>query len=183
LQVEPATALGLSLPFALLAQWMSIIFNTSFAMFLGPLDRAAEKADISRYNVLFFSAWMIVASCYALLTFLSAYALQNQITAFVGAFPEWLIHGLEVAGGIMPAVGLTLLMVVMVRPQNIAYLFIGFVIATLNGAIGSAHEIIGGSYGANIIPVAVAGAAFAFFSYQNDQRAAKGKGGSDDGGI
>ena len=181
--VDPSTALGMSLPFALLAQWMSIIFNSTFAFFLPPLDKAAAKADVKTFTVLFLSSWFIVAGCYAVLMFVSAYALQEQIQAFVSTFDERLIHGFEVAGGLMPAVGLTLLLVVMLKSSNIAYLFIGFVIATFNGLIAGAFEAAGGGYGANIIPVAIAGACFAYFSFLADQKAAPaaGKGGASDG--
>jgi len=178
--VEPSTALGMSLPFALLAQWIGIIFNTTFALFLGPLDRAAAKADFGKFTAILMTSWLIVAVTYGVLVFISAYALQEQIQAFVSSFPEWLIHGFEVAGGLMPAVGLTLLMVVMLKSNNVAYLFVGFVIATFNGLLEGAFEAAGGGYGANIIPVAVAGACFAYLSYLNDQKAVA-KGGTDDG--
>ena len=181
--VEPTTALGLSLPFALLAQWVGIIFNTTFALFLVPLDKAAAKADYKKFTSILALAWLIVAGTYAVLIFVSSYALQNQIQAFVEAFPEWLIHGFEVAGGLMPAVGLALLLVVMMKPGNMAYLFIGFVISTFNGLIAGAFEAAGGGYGANIIPVAIAGACFAYLSYLNDQKAAVVTGGNSDEGI
>ena len=179
--VEPSTALGLSLPFALLAQWFGILFNTSFALFLGPLDRAAAKADVKKFTSILFGAWFIVAGTYAILVFVSSYALQEPIQLFVESFPEKLIHGFEVAGGLMPAVGLTLLMVVMLKQGNMAYLFIGFIIATFNGLLEGAFEAAGGGYGANIIPVAIAGACFAYFTYITEQRSIVKEGGTDDG--
>lgn len=167
-------ALGLSLPFALLAQWIGIICNTTFAGFLAPLDKACETADTKKFTSIIILSWIIKAGLYAIVTFLSAYALQTPIQNFVNGFPEWLIHGFEVAGGLLPAVGLTLLMVVMVRKQNIAYLFLGFLIATFTNV-------------GNILPVAVAGICIAFLGYLRDEEtkkvAASSEGGNSDDGI
>lgn len=168
--ISPETALGLSLPFALLAQWFGIFFNTTFAMFLAPLDKAAEAADTGKFTSIIFLSLFIKAATYAVLVFLSAYAFQSQIQSFVEMFPEWLVHGFEIAGGLLPAVGLTLLMVVMVRKQNIAYLFLGFLMATFTNVN-------------NILPVAIAGVCVAFIGYLNDQRLEKAQGGSADDGI
>lgn len=171
------TALGLSLPFALLAQWIGIICNTTFAGFLRPLDKACEAADGRAFTRIVILGIVIKAGIYAVITFLSAFALQSQISGFVNLFPTWLIHGFEVAGGLLPAVGLTLLLVVMMKKQNIAYLFIGFLMMTFMNL-------------GNILPVAIGGIAVAFIGYLNDENMKKqtvknshGDGGGDDGGI
>ena len=167
----------MSLPFALLAQWMGIICNTTFAGFLKPLDDAAAKADTKKFASIVIFGLLLKAALYGVLIFLSAYALQTQITIFVNSFPEFLIHGFEIAGGLMPAVGLALLLVVMLKKQNIAYLFIGFIMATFMDL-------------GNILPVAIAAVAIAFLDYLNDQNVMKkaedlagAKGGSEDVGI
>ena len=167
------TALGLSLPFALIAQWFGITFNTVFAMFLTPLDKAAEAADEKKFTSIIMLSWVIKAGTYAILVFLSAFAFQTQIQAFVERFPEWLIRGFEIAGGLLPAVGLALLLVVMARKQNIAYLFIGFLMATFTNV-------------GNVLPIAIAGGCIAFIDYLNDERIKKagtGTGGTADDGI
>lgn len=168
------TALGLSLPFALLAQWVGIVCNTTFAGFLRPLDHACENADTKKFTQIVILGLVIKAGIYALITFLSAFALQNQIAGFVNMFPEWLIHGFEISGGLLPAVGLTLLLVVMLKKQNVAYLFIGFLLMTFL-KLG------------NILPVAIAGIAVAFIGYLNDETIKKNAisvgGGADDDGI
>ncbi|MDR1794055.1 MAG: PTS sugar transporter subunit IIC [Erysipelotrichaceae bacterium] len=151
------TTLGLALPFALVAQWFGIMCNTLFAGFLSPLDRAAEKADVKKFNGIIYLALAIKAGLYALLTFVSAYALQNGVRAFVDSFPTWFIHGFEIAGGLLPGVGLALLLVVMLKKQNVAYLFIGFIMATFLNV-------------GNVLPIAIVAGAIAFISFQNDMK-------------
>jgi PTS system galactosamine-specific IIC component len=167
-------ALGLSLPFALLAQWFGIFCNSSFAMFLEPLDKAAAEGNTKKYTTIILISWMITGTGYALMTFLSAYALQGPIQTFVNNFPAWLVHGFEVAGGLLPAVGLTLLMVVMLKKENVAYLFLGFLMTTFTNV-------------GNILPVAVAAIAVAFLGYLRDEQMKKvtvvADGGAEDDGI
>ena len=168
------TALGLSLPFALIAQWCGIFYNTVFAGFLQPLDKCAAEADTKKFTQIIFLSWFIKAGTYALLVFLSAYALQAPLQAFVNSFPEWLVHGFEVAGGLLPAVGLTLLMVVMLKKENAAYLFLGFLIATFTNV-------------GNVLPIAIAGICIAFIAYLRDEQMKKvtvvADGGAEDDGI
>ncbi|MEF9919919.1 MAG: PTS sugar transporter subunit IIC [Erysipelotrichaceae bacterium] len=169
------TALGLSLPFALLAQWMGIFFNTVYAGFMKPLEKAAAEFKFNKFKNTVYLAIVIKAGCTALLVFLAAYGLQEPIANFVNAFPEKLINGFKIAGGMLPAVGLGLLLMVMLKKENAPYLFIGFLIATFTNV-------------GNVLPIAVAGVAIAYIDYMYDQRMAKAspaidEGGSDDDGI
>lgn len=127
---SPETALGLSLPFALLMQWIVMFYNTSFAGFLPTLDKLASIGETRKFiNVVLLGTW-ITAVTYALVIFLSAYAMQGPITSFVNSFPDFLIRGFEIAGGVLPAVGLAMLLRSMLNMRNFSYLLFGFLMAT-----------------------------------------------------
>lgn len=171
------TALGLSLPFALLAQWMGIFFNTVYSGFVRPLEKAADEANTTKFKNTVYLAILIKAGATALLVFLASYGFQKPIQEFVNTFPKELIHGFEVAGGLLPAVGLGLLLMVMLKKENAAYLVIGFLMATFLN-IG------------NVLPIAAAGVAVAYIDYMYEKKiaaatanAAVTEGGSDDDGI
>ena len=121
---DAKTALGLSLPFALLAQWVGIFFNT---LYVG----IAHKCD--------------------------TYALQTPIQSFVNTFPTWLVHGFEIAGGILPAVGLGLLLMVSLNKENAPYLFLGFIMATFLDL-------------PNVLPIAVVGVCLAYINYMHEKK-------------
>ncbi|MEA5026312.1 MAG: PTS sugar transporter subunit IIC [Erysipelotrichaceae bacterium] len=167
--VSAETALGLALPFALLAQWWGIFTNTSYAGFMKPLEDKARNADIKGFWNVIVIALAIKAIGYGLITFLSTYAMQSVISTFVNSFPVWLIHGFEIAGGILPAVGLGLLLRIMLKGENAPYLFLGFLMATFL-SLG------------NVLPIAIAAIAIAIIGYYNDKRIA-GNGGTDHDGI
>ena len=53
-----------------------------------------------------------------------------DLLAFI---PEWMLHGLEVAGNVMPAVGFALIMNSIGKPKLIPYTIIGFILVKALG--------------------------------------------------
>ncbi len=151
-------AIGLSLPFALLAQWIGIMWNTVFVALAHRGDKCAAEADTAGFRRTVFFGLFVKAATTGVVVFLCSYALQGPIQMFVNAFPTWLIHGFEVAGGILPAVGLGLLLMVMLKTQNVAYLFLGFVMATFLQM-------------SNVLPIAIVGAALAYINFAHEKKA------------
>ena len=154
------TALGLAVPFALIGQWINTGTNTFYAGFLPKVDKCAAAGDEKGIAKVMYTGWILYAAMFALAAFLSTYALQSGISAFVAAFPEWLVHGFEVAGGLMPAVGLALLLVVMLKKENAAYLLAGFVIMVITNC-------------QNILPIAVIAGCIAYVNFTRDMETAK----------
>ena len=165
------TALGLAVPFALIGQWIGTATNTFYAGFLPSIDKAAAEGNEKVLEKKLFTGWFLYGILFAVAAFLSVYAIQSGIAAFVNAFPEWLVHGFEVAGGLMPAVGLALLLVVMLKKENVAFLLAGFVIMVITNC-------------ANILPVAIIAGCIAFVGFNRDIQIAKleeAKGASGEG--
>ncbi|MBR5048534.1 MAG: PTS sugar transporter subunit IIC, partial [Erysipelotrichaceae bacterium] len=119
--LTPEAALSLAFPFALLMQWVGIIENTTFAGFMPVMEKQAYKADIKGLWRTMFVGIGITAVVYAIIVFLSTYAIQEPIRMFVENFPEWIVNGFTVAGGIMPAIGLAMLLRVMMTTENAPY--------------------------------------------------------------
>ena len=165
------TALGLAVPFALIGQWIGTATNTFYAGFLPSIDKGVAEGNEKVLERKLFTGWFLYGILFAVAAFLSVYAFQSGIAAFVNAFPEWLVHGFEVAGGLMPAVGLALLLVVMLKKENVAFLLAGFVIMVITNC-------------ANILPVAIIAGCIAFVGFNRDIQIAKleeAKGASGEG--
>ena len=154
------TAMGLAVTFALIGQWIGTATNTFYAGFLPGVDKAAAAGDEKKVGRYVFGSMFLYAGLFAVAAFLSVYALQDGIAAFVNSFPAWLVHGFEVAGGLMPAVGLALLLVVMLKKENVAYLLAGFVIMVITNC-------------ANILPIAIIAGAIAWIGFNRDTELAK----------
>ena len=153
------TALGLAVPFALIGQWINTAPTPSTPL-LPKVDKCAAAGDEKGIAKVMYTGWILYAAMFALAAFLSTYALQSGISAFVAAFPAWLVHGFEVAGGLMPAVGLALLLVVMLKKENAAYLLAGFVIMVITNC-------------QNILPIAVIAGCIAYVNFTRDTETAK----------
>ncbi|KIY23800.1 PTS galactosamine transporter subunit IIC [Mesobacillus subterraneus] len=155
--VDEKTAIGLALPFSFLMQYILLFYYSSFAFFMAKADRYAEEANVKAFSRLNLFLILIVALTNGVVVFLSAYIAQTPMRQLVEAMPEWLTHGFQVAGGILPAVGFALLLRVMMKKELIPYLIVGFVFASFIPF-------------SNLLPVAVIGAAFALFEYFNNQK-------------
>lgn len=151
------TAIGLSLPFALLAQWVGIFFNTVFVGIAHRCDKLAENGDVTGFRNTVYAGLLIKSVTIGVMVFLCAYALQGPIQNFVKSFPTWLVHGFEIAGGLLPAVGLGLLLMVTLRKENAPYLFLGFIMATFLDI-------------PNVMPIAIAGVCLAYINFMYEKK-------------
>lgn len=57
----------------------------------------------------------------------------EAIQAFVNMLPEWITHGLSVAGNILPALGFAITMIVIGKKQYLPLFVIGFFIVAYTG--------------------------------------------------
>ena len=121
------------------------------------LDVCAKEGDVKKFNSTVITATLFKSVVVAFLLFLCSYALQGPIQVFVNSFPQWVIHGLEVAGGILPAVGLSMLLLTTLKPETYPYLALGFIMATFLTM-------------PNVLPVAIAGAALAYIDYSHQKK-------------
>ncbi|QVI35257.1 PTS sucrose transporter subunit IIBC [Lacticaseibacillus chiayiensis] len=151
-KTAPATAIGLSLPFAMLMQYILLFFYSSFSLFLPKFDEYAAEGNTRAFKRLNFVPLTIVTLSFGIMAFLSAYAAQAPMKMLVNSMPHWLTHGFELAGGILPAVGFAMLLKVMLKGQYFAYLLLGFVMASMIPF-------------SNVLPVALVGAVFAMIEF------------------
>lgn len=154
------TSMGLAVTFALVGQWIGIATNTLYAGFIPGFEKDADNQDGNAMKKGVIGGMLIYATCYAVLAFLCVYAFQDGIVTFVNSFPEWLVNGFSIAGGLMPAVGLALLLVVMLKKENAIYLVLGFVLINITNC-------------QNILPVALIAAVLAYISYDRDVQIGK----------
>ncbi|MDL2311183.1 PTS N-acetylgalactosamine transporter subunit IIC [Peptostreptococcaceae bacterium OttesenSCG-928-C18] len=151
----PAKAIGLALPFSFLMQYVILFFYSAFSGFMPKIDKLAEEGDTKNFAKYPILMTLIVGVSYSVVVFLSAYAAQGPMRVFVANFPEWLSHGLQVAGGVLPAIGFGMLLKTMLKTKYIPYLIIGFVLANFI------------DFG-NLLPVAAFGTALGLIAYFRD---------------
>lgn len=155
------TTIGLSFPFSFLMQYIILFYYSTFSLFVAKFDKYSSEADTKSYKKLSMITISIVALSYGIIVFLCAYMAQEPMRILVNSMPEWLAHGFEIAGGILPAIGFGMLLKIMFKIEYFPYLIIGFLVATfLNFS--------------NLLPVALIGFAIAGYKFfeekQNEEK-------------
>lgn len=150
--VTPESALSLSFPFAILFQLVTTGLYTLFAGTPEMSIKAIREKQYGKFSLIShstFLAFLLAGFIIGIAAALSTPALE----AFVNSIPKWLISGLTVAGGLIPAIGFAMILSVMIEKKYIPYIILGY--------IGS------GYLGLPTMGVALLGLVFALITYFN----------------
>ena len=129
LEQDPNVAIGIAVPFAVAMQGFVTFLFTIFAPLMHRADKYAEEGNykgIDRLNYLGLSIHFVAN---AVIAFLPIYFGAEKAQVWVEAIPQWVINGLSIAGGMMPAIGFAMLMKIMLKKEYIMFFIIGFVLA------------------------------------------------------
>ncbi|MDB6234484.1 PTS galactosamine transporter subunit IIC [Lactobacillus amylovorus] len=154
---SPATAIGWSLPFSILMQYIVLFYYSAFSLLTKKAMEYAGKAETKKFTGIVLAPTFIVALTYGIFTFLCVYSAQAPMSQLVNAMPGWLSHGFEIAGGILPAVGFAMLLKNMLKNKYVPYLLLGFTAACFI------------KFG-NLMPVAVIGIALAMIEFERAKK-------------
>ena len=69
-KVAPATAVGLSLPFAMLMQYIILMYYSLFSGFMPTMDKAAQNADTGKFNKFIYFSMFVMAATFFVIIFL-----------------------------------------------------------------------------------------------------------------
>ena len=58
--------------------------------------------------------------------FVAVYFGANALESLLGYLPEWVMHGISVTGGVLPALGFAILLFVIGQKMLLPFFFIGF---------------------------------------------------------
>ena len=121
-------AIAFAVPMGLLGSFVTNLRKMVNVIFVHKADECAEKgnlAGITRCAIIYPP--LIEIPLLFLPVFLIVLFGQDAMLAFMNTVPSWVMHGLEVAGGVMPAIGFALIMNMIGKPKLIPYTFIGFI--------------------------------------------------------
>ena len=126
-------AIGIGVPAALLLVQLDVVARMSNVFFQHRAERYADERKYEKVelmNVLGLSTWMISRF---VPIFISLYFGADLVQYLLSVSPDWLMGGLKVAGGVLPALGIALLLKYLPVKAYAPYLIVGFVlVAYLN---------------------------------------------------
>src|SRR5690625_7190046 len=94
------------------------------------LDQYAEQGNFRAINLLALSQVPLLFVSNFVISFLPIYFGIDTARNLLEHLPEWILEGLEVAGGMMPAVGFAMLLNIMLKRSYVPYFLVGFVFVT-----------------------------------------------------
>lgn len=136
-KLDVSAAVALALPIATLGQLVGIFVRTANGYFVHMADKAAENADFSGIDKALWGG---------------AFLGSSVIGAFVKMIPQFVTDGLNAASGMLPALGIAILMQLLFDKKNAAFFFIGWAMTAL--------------FSVNTVGAAVVGTAIAYTIYQ-----------------
>lgn len=138
-----ATGLAVAVPTALLCQQIIMLTNTVNIFFLHQADKAVETGDfdkVARYNYLGIPLSFVAG---AVPVFLASYFGGPAVESVLDFIPEQVFDGLTVAAGIIPVVGMGMLLMMMMGKNMWIFLLLGFVFSAYLGLGTIAISLIG----------------------------------------
>lgn len=122
--------LAIAVPVGLLMVQLDILGRFCNTYFQHMADKGAQQGNyqkVERGNLLGMVSWGLSR---AIPIFLALFFGQDIVKQLLEASPEWLMNGLKVAGGILPALGIAILLRYMPLKAYWMYTIAGFVGAT-----------------------------------------------------
>ena len=127
--VTPETALSLSIPFAVAIQFLQTAIYTVRAGGPQGAINALKRQDFAGFRLQANLTVVLFAVVGFLLGFTGSVAME-WLSYVVGLIPEWLLKGLSVAGGMLPAIGFAMIMSVMLKKELITFAIMGYILAS-----------------------------------------------------
>ncbi|MBS6646549.1 MAG: PTS sugar transporter subunit IIC [Clostridiaceae bacterium] len=123
-------ALTLALPIGILGlQIKTVLYIFLVGMFAKRFDQLASQGKQKQIVLLHFGLWAVNWFLYSMVAFLGILFGSNAVSALLEAIPEVVMNGLTVCGGLLPAVGMAMLMKMLWDNKICIYYFLGFVLA------------------------------------------------------
>lgn len=126
-------ALTLAIPVAVAAQSLDILGRTFNTVFIHMADKYAEKEEYRKLEMAHYAGLLVHFVRVFIIVFPAIYFGVEAVQSFIGIIPEFVLRGLEVSGGLLPAVGFGMLLTMLNIPYLFPFYFIGFALATFGG--------------------------------------------------
>lgn len=153
--VTPESALSLSIPFAVAIQFLQTAIYTFRAGAPEGAAKALEKQEFGRFRLNANLTVILFAVVGFALGFLGAFSMDT-LNMLVTLIPKWLLNGLTVAGGMLPAIGFAMIMSVMLKKELVPFALLGYILAAFLNL--------------PVIGIALVGAVFAIKHYNESEK-------------
>lgn len=182
-KLEPAAAVGLAVPFALIGQYFITFFFTLMSPLMAKADKYADEANPKGIDRINYLAMAALGGAFAIIIVIGLIGgnAAGQWLSEVSTKYEGIMNGLSAAGKMMRYVGFATLLRIMLSGDLWGIYFAGFALATIIGKIE-------GLAGSTLLLVAFIGVAICIYDFQTNVKMKSvignnGMGGDEEDGI
>ncbi|MCI1859824.1 MAG: PTS sugar transporter subunit IIC [Sporolactobacillus sp.] len=122
-------AIGLAIPVGLLMVQLDVLARFTNVFFLHRINRNIEKDNLRAVERNVYYGAIPWGLSRAIPVFIMLIFGKGITSFLVNEMPDWLMGGLKVAGGILPVVGIAILLRYLPAKKFVAYLMLGFIAA------------------------------------------------------
>ena len=124
---DPATAVVLAVPFGVLGVFLDQLRRTVNARWAHVADKyalAGDEKGLFRCAVIYPMAVGFLMRFPPV--FIANYFGADVVEKFLNAMPQWIIHGISVTGGVLPALGFAIILFVIGQRSLLPFYFMGY---------------------------------------------------------
>jgi len=126
---KPEVGISLALPIGILAQFLIMLAWNINIFLVHKADKSLQELNIKKTERIHICGLLVFFITFLIPTFLAVYFGSDYVGALVDKLPDWFMDGLKIASGILPAVGMAMLLKMMDFKKYWAFFLIGFVLA------------------------------------------------------
>lgn len=125
--MKPEVAISLAIPFGVLGVFVDQLRRSTNAIWVHMADRYAEKANTKG---ILMAAFLFPALLGIVIRFPIVFVIDylgvDAVKTFMSVIPTWLMHSFEVMGGILPALGFAITLMVIGKKKLLPFFIVGF---------------------------------------------------------
>lgn len=132
--MSATTAIALAVPVGLLGSFVTNLRKIVNTYFVSKANAYAEKGnDAGIWRCATLYPILLAIPLLFLPVFIINLVGQDVVVNVMNALPEFVTHGLEVAGGVLPALGFALIMNMIGKGKLIPFVFLGYIVVAVGG--------------------------------------------------
>lgn len=129
----PEVAFTLGFPIAVFGQSVKIVCFIVRSWYMDLACKYAREVQVTKMHILNWGGLILQCTIYGVIGFCTIYFGSSVVEAALNSIPEKVMTSLNIAGGLLPAVGFALLLQPMMTGKNFLYFFLGFILVAFGG--------------------------------------------------
>lgn len=122
-------AVGVAVPIGMLLVQLDIVAKLTNTFLQQNAEKAANDGNYKKVELMNILGAVTLATSRALPVFLALFFGNEIVSNIIAITPDWLLGGLKVAGGLLPSLGIAILLKYLPIKNFYGYLIIGFLAA------------------------------------------------------